>query len=188
VPVGEDQRQHLELTRDLAQRFNARFGDTFTVPEPYILRRTAKILDLQSPDKQMSKSAANQAGVLYLLEEPGSLRRKVRAAVTDSGRQIRAADDKPGITNLLTIYSMLTGRQVAELEGAYDGKGYGDLKGDLAQVVTDFAGPVRERVRELLAEPDRLDDVLAEGARKARKVASATLAAAYDRVGFLPAR
>src|SRR5512142_2924299 len=188
VPVGEDQRQHLELTRDLAQRFNTRFGDTFTVPEPYILRRTAKILDLQSPDKQMSKSAANQAGVLYLLEEPASLRRKVRAAVTDSGRRIRAADDKPGITNLLTIYSMLTGREVAELEEAYDGKGYGDLKGNLAQLVTDFAGPVREHVRELLAEPDRLDDVLAEGARKARKVASATLAAAYDRVGFLPAR
>lgn len=188
VPVGEDQRQHLELTRDLAQRFNARFGDTFTVPEPHILRPAAKILDLQNPDKQMSKSAANQAGVLYLLEEPASLRRKVRSAVTDSGREIRAAEGKPGITNLLTIYSVLSGREVVELEAAYDGKGYGDLKADLAQVVMDFAAPVLERTRELLADPDGLDDVLADGARKARKVASATLAAAYERVGFLPAR
>jgi tryptophanyl-tRNA synthetase len=186
VPVGEDQRQHLELSRDLAARFNRRFGDTFTVPEPHIVRGTAKIFDLQEPTAKMSKSAASQAGVLDLLEDPAVLRRKVRAAVTDSGREVRAGEDKPGVTNLLTIYSTISGRSVPELEEAFAGRGYGDLKQELAAAVADFVAPVQAATARLLADPAGLDDLLGHGAGKAAAVAEPTLAAAYDRVGFSP--
>ncbi|MFL6101180.1 MAG: tryptophan--tRNA ligase [Actinomycetales bacterium] len=186
VPVGEDQRQHLELTRDLAQRFNSRYGPTLRVPEPYIVASTGRIADLQEPTTKMSKSSASQAGVIDLMDEPGSLAKKIKSAVTDNERSVRydlAA--KPGVSNLLTIYSALSGRTVAQLEDEYAGKGYGDLKGDLADVVTGVSGPFRERTLALLDDPESLDAVLAEGADRARSIASKTLARVYDRVGFL---
>src|SRR5919202_1684806 len=187
VPVGEDQRQHLELTRDLATRFNNRFGDTFTVPEAFIPPGAAKILDLQSPDKKMSKSLP-PAGCVNLLDDPKVTAKKIRSAVTDTGREI-VADPvaKPGVTNLLTIHSALSGQSVAQLEEHFAGRGYGDLKKELAEVVTDALAPVQQRTAELLADTAELDRVLAAGAARAREVAAPTLAAVYDRVGFLPA-
>ena len=189
VPVGEDQRQHLELTRDLAQRFNARYGPTVRVPEPYIVKATAKIADLQDPTAKMSKSSASQAGVVDLLDSPSSIAKKIKSAVTDNERSIHYDPQaKPGVSNLLTIYSALSGRSIDELVDAYSGKGYGDLKGDLADVVVGVATPYRERTLALLAEPDLLDAKLAQGAERARDVASVTLARVYDRVGFLPGK
>ncbi|RZU33114.1 tryptophanyl-tRNA synthetase [Blastococcus saxobsidens] len=186
VPVGEDQRQHLELTRDLAVRFNGRFGQTFTVPEAFIPPGAAKILDLQTPEKQMSKSLPG-AGCVFLLDEPKLTAKKIRSAVTDTGREIVAdAANKPGITNLLTIHSALSGRTVAQLEEDFAGRGYGDLKKELAEVVTEFVTPVQQRTQELLDDQAELERILAGGAARAREVASRTLAQAYDRVGFLP--
>jgi tryptophanyl-tRNA synthetase len=186
VPVGEDQRQHLELTRDLAQRFNGRFGPTLRVPEPYILKSTGRICDLQDPTSKMSKSAASQAGVVDLLDDPSSIAKKIKSAVTDNDRTIRFdPETKPGVSNLLTIYSALSGRTVEDLVDAYSGKGYGDLKGDLAEVVLGVAGPYRERTLALLDDPESLDALLAEGADRARTTAAATLARVYERVGFL---
>ncbi|HWM58406.1 MAG TPA: tryptophan--tRNA ligase [Pseudonocardia sp.] len=188
VPVGEDQRQHLELTRDLAQRFNSRFGArVFTVPEPYILAGTAKIQDLQDPSIKMSKSASSPAGLIDLLDDPRANAKKIRSAVTDTEREIRydpAA--KPGISNLLTIYAALTERKIGELEDAYAGRGYGDLKKDLAEIVVDFTAPLRERVQAYVDDPAELDRVLADGAVRAREVAGTTLVDVYDRIGFLP--
>jgi tryptophanyl-tRNA synthetase len=188
VPVGEDQRQHLELTRDLAQRFNHRFKKTFRLPEPYILEETAKILDLQEPQAKMSKSASAPGGIIEMLDDPKVSAKKIRSAVTDSGTEVRFdEEEKPGISNLLTIYATLTGRSVAELESDYVGRGYGDLKKDLAEVVVDFVTPFRDRTLALLDDRDELDAVLHRGAQKARDVADRTLADVYDRVGFLPA-
>jgi tryptophanyl-tRNA synthetase len=187
VPVGEDQRQHLELTRDLAQRFNSRYGRTFVVPEPYILAGTAKIQDLQDPSAKMSKSASSPAGLIDLLDDPKVNARKIRSAVTDTEREIRYDPGaKPGISNLLTVYAALTDRKIGELEDAYAGRGYGDLKKDLAEVVVEFTAPLRERVQVYLDDPAELDVVLATGAAKAREVAGATLATVYDKIGFLP--
>ncbi len=187
VPVGEDQRQHVELTRDLAQRFNSRFGKTHTVPEPHILTGTAKIYDLQDPTAKMSKSGSSPAGIVNLLDDPKTSAKKIRSAVTDTEREIRYdVEAKPGISNLLTIYSALTDRKVAELEGEYAGRGYGDLKKDLAEVVADFTTPLAERVRSYLDDPGELDRILRAGATRAREVAGATLAAVHDRIGFLP--
>jgi len=184
VPVGEDQRQHLELTRDLAQRFNKRYGKTFRIPEAYIVKDTAKIFDLQDPTAKMSKSVP--AGMVELLEDPKRSAKKIRSAVTDAGREIVFdAVDKPGVSNLLTIYSALTGRAVEELVEAYEGKGYGDLKKDLGEVFTEFVTPVQARVAGYLDDPAELDKVLARGAERAREVASVTLARAYERIGFL---
>ncbi|MFV2012923.1 MULTISPECIES: tryptophan--tRNA ligase [unclassified Micromonospora] len=186
VPVGEDQRQHLELTRDLAQRFNTRFGATFTVPAPYIVRDTAKILDLQDPTAKMSKSSSSPAGIIDLLDDPAKSAKKIRSAVTDTGREIiYDPESKPGISNLLTIYAALSGRTLDELTAAYQGKGYGDLKKDLAEVAVEFVRPIQERTRGYLDDPAQLDKILAIGAGKAEAVAAATLAAVYDRVGFL---
>jgi tryptophanyl-tRNA synthetase len=185
VPVGEDQRQHLELTRDLAQRFNTRYGKTFRLPEPYIVKDTAKIFDLQDPTAKMSKSVP--AGVVELLEDPKRGAKKIRSAVTDTGREIVFdVENKPGVSNLLTIYSALSGRAVADLERDYEGKGYGDLKKDLGEVFIEFATPLQQRVRSYLDDPAELDKVLARGAERAREVASVTLRRAYDRIGFLP--
>ncbi|MFI9007359.1 tryptophan--tRNA ligase [Actinosynnema sp. NPDC053489] len=185
VPVGEDQRQHLELTRDLAQRFNTRYGKTFRLPEPYIVKDTAKIYDLQDPTSKMSKSVP--AGVVELLEDPKRSAKKIRSAVTDTGREIAYdPQNKAGVSNLLVIYSALTGRSVESLVADYEGKGYGDLKKDLGEVFTEFATPVRARVAEYLDDPAELDKVLARGAERAREVAGRTLARAYDRIGFLP--
>jgi tryptophanyl-tRNA synthetase len=186
VPVGEDQRQHIELTRDLAGRFNHRFGDTFRLPEPYIVKETAKITDLTDPTAKMSKSASSPAGIVELLDEPKVSAKKVRSAVTDSGREVRFDEtNKPGISNLLTIYSVLAGVSVAELEDRYAGRGYGDLKGDLAELVVEFVTPFRDRTFELLDDRAELDKILATGAERAHAVATDTLAAVYDRVGFV---
>jgi tryptophanyl-tRNA synthetase len=188
VPVGEDQRQHLELTRDLAQRFNTRFGETFIVPEPFIVKETAKIVDLADPTSKMSKSSESQAGVIDILDEPDVIMKKIKRAVTDTGSEIRFdPETKPGVSNLLTIASTLSGRSITELEADYAGKGYGALKTDVADIVVEFTTPVRERTAQWLADPDRLAGVLADGAEQAREVAGRTLAAAYDAIGFLPA-
>ena len=187
VPVGEDQRQHLELTRDLAQRFNHRYKKTFRLPEPYILKATAKITDLQNPTAKMSKSASSPAGIVELLDDPGVSAKKIRSAVTDSGSEVRFDEEqKPGISNLLTIYSALTGRSIEDLETAYDGRGYGDLKKDLAEVVVDFVTPFRDRTLELLDDRAELDSTLRAGTERAAEVAERTLADVYDRVGFAP--
>jgi len=187
VPVGEDQRQHLELTRDLAQRFNTRFGKAFTVPEPFIPTGIAKIQDLQDPSAKMSKSASSPAGIIELLDDPKASAKKIRSAVTDTEREIRFDPEaKPGISNLLTIYSALTDRKVSEIEADYAGKGYGDLKKDLAEVVAQFVEPLRERVRSYRDDPAELDRVLARGATRAREIAAATLTAVHEKIGFLP--
>lgn len=188
VPVGEDQRQHLELTRDLAQRFNHRFGVTFTLPGPYIVKDVAKIADLQDPAIKMSKSASTPQGIVDVLEDPASVRKKIGRAVTDLGSQIKADDEaKPGVTNLLRIYAALAGTPVSELEQRYAGSGYGAFKKDLAEVVVDALAPIRERTAEMLADPAELDRLLGDGASRAREVASQTMATVRDRVGFLPA-
>jgi tryptophanyl-tRNA synthetase len=186
VPVGEDQRQHLELTRDLAQRFNGRYGKAFTVPEPYIPRETAKITDLQDPVAKMSKSSSSPTGIVDLLEDPAKSAKKIRSAVTDAGREV-AFDPagKPGVSNLLTIYSALAGRPIPDLVEAFVGRGYGDLKKELAEVVTAFVRPVQERTRTYLDDPAQLDKLLAVGAEKARAVSAETLRTAYDKIGFL---
>ncbi len=189
VPVGEDQRQHLELTRDLAQRFNHRFGRTFVVPGPYIVADVAKIADLQDPSVKMSKSSSTPQGIIDVLEDPASIRKKISRAVTDMGSEIRADNEaKPGVTNLLRIYAALTGTSLEALERQYEGSGYGAFKKDLADVVVDALAPVRERTEEILADEAELDRMLADGAGRAREVATATMALVRDRVGFLPAR
>ena len=190
VPVGEDQRQHLELTRDLAQRLNSRFGaGTVVVPEPYIVSATAKIYDLQDPTAKMSKSAASPNGLIELLDDPKVVAKRIRSAVTDAEREIRYDPaTKPGVSNLLTILSALSGRTVPSLEADYAGKGYGDLKRDLAEVVVDFLTPFQERVRHYMSDPSALDDVLADGAERARALATPTLERVYDRSGLLPRR
>ena len=187
VPVGEDQRQHLELTRDLAQRFNHRFGKTFTVPGPHIVADVAKIVDLQDPSIKMSKSASSPQGIVDVLEDPASIRKKIARAVTDMGTEVRADEEnKPGVTNLLRIYSALSGASVAELEQRYAGSGYGAFKKDLAEVVVDALAPIRERAAEILADEAELDRILAQGAARAREVASATMSVVRERIGFLP--
>lgn len=184
VPVGEDQRQHLELTRDLAQRFNSRFGQTFVVPKPLIVKETAKILDLQDPTSKMSKSSPN--GAVFLLDDPKTIAKRLKSAVTDSETEIRYDPaTKPGVSNLLTIVAAFTDRDVRMVEADYVGKGYGALKTDAAEVVVNFATPFAERVRELTDDPAELIRLMDEGAHKARAVAVPTLAAVYDRLGFV---
>jgi tryptophanyl-tRNA synthetase len=187
VPVGEDQRQHLELSRDLAQRFNSRYREVFVVPEPHILRETAKIYDLQVVDKQMSKSIGG-SGCVWLLDEPKVLEKKIRSAVTDTGREVRFDPvGKPGVSNLLGILSAMTGEPVTALEDRFRGRGYGDLKKEVAAVLLDWVVPFQERVRHWL-EDERLDAVLERGAQTAGETAARVLAEVYDAVGLLPAR
>ncbi len=189
VPVGEDQRQHLELTRDLAQRFNHRYGRTFVVPGPYIVKDVAKITDLQDPSAKMSKSASSPQGIIDVLEDPASIRKKIGRAVTDPGSEVKFDEvNKPGVTNLLRIYTALSGSSVAELEERYAGVGYGTFKKELAEVIVDALAPIRERTEKMLAEEAELDRLLAEGAARARAVASETMRQVRDRVGFLAAR
>ncbi|CAA9341524.1 MAG: Tryptophanyl-tRNA synthetase [uncultured Nocardioidaceae bacterium] len=186
VPVGEDQRQHLELTRDLAQRFNHRYKKTFRLPEPYILKQTAKILDLQNPGAKMSKSNSSQAGIIDLLDDPKVSAKKIRGAVTDSETEVRFDEQrKPGVSNLLTVYSALTGDTVEALVDKYAGRGYGDLKSDLAEVVVEFVTPIRDRTFELLEDRRMLDAILRAGAERANEIAERTLADVYERVGLL---
>ena len=186
VPVGEDQRQHIELTRDLAQRFNTRYGKTLQIPKPYIVKETSKILDLQDPTSKMSKSASSSAGIILMLDEPKASAKKIKSAVTDTEREIVFDEiKKPGISNLLTIYSTLANRSVASLEQEYVGKGYGNLKDDLATVVSDFVTPFRNATNAFLADPAELELILRKGAAKARAVAEVTLRSVYEAVGFV---
>ena len=188
VPVGEDQRQHVELTRDIAGRFNQRYGDTFLLPEPTIPQVGARIMDLQNPAAKMSKSAESPQGTLRVLDDPDAIRRKIKTAVTDSGREVVASPDKPAITNLLTIYSVATGRSIPELEADYAEKGYAELKADLADVVIEFLRPLQEGYRRIASDPEALAGALDLGAQKAQKVASETLQTVQERVGFVPRR
>jgi tryptophanyl-tRNA synthetase len=186
VPVGEDQRQHVELTRDLAQRFNSRYGDTFVLPDAYIIKESARILDLQDPSAKMSKSLPD-AGTLNLLDDPGVLTKKIKRAVTDTGTEIRFDPaNKPGVTNLLTILSAVTDTPIPKLESEFDGQGYGALKNAVAEAVVAVVEPFGKRLAELLADPAELDRILALGAERARPVAEATVREVYERVGFLP--
>ena len=189
VPVGEDQRQHIELTRDLAERFNTRYAPTFTVPEPYIVKDTAKIFDLQDPTSKMSKSAESPNGLIELLDDPKVIAKRIKSAVTDTGREVRFdPETKAGVSNLLSIYSALQGTTIEALEARYVGHGYGDLKKDLADVVVGALEPFQERVHHFLADPGVLDDVLAAGAKRAREIAGVTLDRVYERTGLLPGR
>ena len=187
VPVGDDQKQHVELTRDLANRFNSRFGATLTVPEPIILKETARIYDLQNPTAKMSKSSSSDSGVVWLLDDLSKTAKKIKSAVTDDDREVRFdRETKPGVSNLLTILSAFTEREVPSLEDEFAGRGYGDLKGAVADAVVGTFGPIRERALELLDDPAELDRMLAANASRANEIAETTLARVYDRVGFLP--
>jgi tryptophanyl-tRNA synthetase len=186
VPVGEDQRQHLELTRDLAMRFNSRFGETFVVPEAHILKETAKIYDLQNPLSKMSKSN-DPKGTINIMDDSAITAKKIKSAVTDTDGEIRFdLENKPGVSNLLGIYSAVTKEPVAALVSSLSGKGYGDLKNQVAEAVLEVVEPIRNRANELLSDPAELDSLLAAGADRANELAEATLAKVYDRIGFIP--
>ncbi len=184
VPVGEDQRQHLELMRTLARRFNGLYGETFVVPEMFVPPAGARVMSLDDPTAKMSKSSPTPASYVAILDEPDVVRRKIRRAKTDSGTEITASPDKPAITNLLDIYAAATGRSVPELEEAYSGKGYGDLKKDLGEVVVETLAPIRERALDLLDDPKGLDDLLEAGAERARGVAASALHEARAKMGL----
>jgi tryptophanyl-tRNA synthetase len=186
VPIGDDQRQHLELARDVAQRFNTRFGDTFTVPQGIYPEVGARIMDLQEPTAKMSTSSPPEAqGVVRMLDDPDVIRRKFKTAVTDSGREVRRAPDKPGVTNLVDILSVATGETPEAIESRYDGEGYGTFKTDVGEAVVELLVPIQERYRELRGDPAELQALLRRGADKAREVSARTLAQMYDRMGFV---
>jgi tryptophanyl-tRNA synthetase len=186
VPVGEDQRQHIELTRDLAGRFNARYGQTFQLPEAYILKTAAKINDIQEPTAKMSKSAGSAAGVIEIMDTPEANLKKIKSAMTDAGREVKYdAAQKPGISNLLTIHSALSGRTIAELENEFDGKGYGDFKAAVADVVVEYLRPIRAKAMELLEDEKHLLQILHQGSEKARAVAQETIATTYKNLGVV---
>ena len=186
VPVGDDQRQHVELTRDLAERFNSRFGQTFVVPKAIIQKESARIYDLQNPTSKMSKSAESVAGLVLLLDEPSVTRKKIMRAVTDTDSVVRFdREEKPGVSNLLVVYAALSGQSIEAIVDEYEGRGYGDLKKGLADVVIAEFEPVRARALELLSDPAELDRQLAANADRASEVAEATLEKAYERVGLL---
>jgi len=186
VPVGEDQRQHIELTRDLAGRFNNRYGQTFQVPDAYIMKEGAKIQDLQEPSAKMSKSSGSGAGVIELMDAPEINIKKIKSAVTDTGREVKFDEkEKAGISNLLTIHSQLSGTSISDLEQRFEGKGYGDFKGEVAEVVVEYFAPIRKRALELLEDESALLKLLAEGAEKARAVASETISQTYKNLGLV---
>ncbi|MEO5982650.1 MAG: tryptophan--tRNA ligase [Pedococcus sp.] len=187
VPVGEDQRQHLEITRDLAERFNKRFGDTLVVPEPHILKESAKVMDLQEPTAKMSKTGSSDKGLIWLMDDPAKTAKKIRSAVTDTDTQVRYdVEHKPGISNLMVIHSVLSGQSLAAIESRFEGSGYGDFKKEVADVVVGAVTPFRARMTELLDDTAELDRTLAAGADQAREVARATMVRVRDRVGLLP--
>ncbi len=189
VPVGEDQRQHLELTRDLAMRFNSRFGKTFEVPEAHILKETAKIYDLQEPTAKMSKSTQDPKGLINLMDEPSAITKKIKSAVTDTDGEIRFdRDSKPGVSNLLGIFAAVTGQSVASLENEYAGRGYGDLKSAVAEAVISLVEPMQQRTKDLLEDSAELDNLLALGAERASELAEKTLADVHAKLGFIPKR
>ena len=184
IPVGEDQRQHLELCRDLAQRFNHQYSETFVIPEPYIPKQGAKIMSLADPSRKMSKSDDNERATLYILDEPDRIRKKIASAVTDSGSEIKATPEKSGVTNLLTIHSALSGKSIPDLEEHFSGKGYGELKSELTEIITESLSPVRTKYKELIEDKSYLKSVLAEGAGAAQKRAYKILSKVYRKVGF----
>ncbi len=186
VPIGDDQRQHLELSRDVAERFNSRFGETFVVPEGIYPEVGARIMDLQEPTRKMSTTGGTEQGTVKLLDEPDTIRKKFRSAVTDSGREVRRAPDKPGVSNLVDILAVATSRSPDEVERAYEGMGYGDLKTDVGEAVVAFVAPVRERYLELRRDEPELARQLSIGAAKARAESAPTLATMYERMGFVP--
>jgi tryptophanyl-tRNA synthetase len=186
VPVGDDQRQHIELARDVAERFNARYGETFKVPRGVFPEVGARIMDLQEPTKKMSTTGGTPQGTVLVLDPPDAIRRKFKTAVTDSGRDVRyLPEEKPGVSNLIEILSVASGRSIPEVEAAYDGRGYGDLKGDVAEAVVELFAPVQTRYAELRADEGELRRLLRVGADKARETAAPTLAAIYERMGFV---
>ncbi|CAB4830436.1 TrpS Tryptophanyl-tRNA synthetase [Candidatus Nanopelagicaceae bacterium] len=186
VPVGEDQRQHIELTRDLAGRFNTRYGQTFQLPEAYILKTAAKINDIQEPTAKMSKSAGSAAGVIEIMDTPEANLKKIKSAMTDAGREVKYdVAEKPGISNLLTIHSALSGRTIAELENEFDGKGYGDFKAAVADVVVEYLRPIRAKAMELLEDEKHLLQILHQGSEKARAVAQETIENTYKNLGVV---
>jgi tryptophanyl-tRNA synthetase len=186
VPIGDDQRQHLEITRDIAERFNGRYGETFTVPEGVYPEEGARIKNLQQPERLMSTSAGNPQGVVRIVDEPDVIRGKFKTAVTDSGREVRHdSGEKPGISNLLEIMSVATGDPVPSIEARYDGAGYGAFKEDVGEAVVTLLAPIQERYRELRSDEDELRRLLAEGAEKAREASAPTLELMYDRMGFV---
>ena len=184
VPVGEDQRQHVELTRDIAERFNSRYGRTLAVPKVVTPKLGAKILDLQEPTKKMSTTGGTAQGTVQMLDEPDVIRKKIKSAVTDSGREVRRGEGKEGIENLISIMSVATGQEPEAIESRYDGAGYGNFKADVAEAVVDLLGPIQTRYRELRGDPAELQRLLAIGADKARAVSSPTLGLMYERMGF----
>ncbi|MGH3133742.1 MAG: tryptophan--tRNA ligase [Gaiellaceae bacterium] len=184
VPVGVDQRQHVELTRDIAERFNSRFGETFTLPRGVYPETGAKVMDLQEPEKKMSTTGGTEQGTIYVLDTPDTIRRKFKTAVTDSGREIVHAPDKPGVSNLIEIMSVATGDSIAAIEARYDGQGYGAFKQEVADSVVALLEPFQDRFRELRDDPGELHRTLALGAEKARAAAAPTLETMYERMGF----
>ena len=187
VPVGEDQRQHLEITRDLAERFNTRFGETLVVPDAYIVKGSAKIMDLQDPTSKMSKTGSSPKGLIDLMQDPAKIAKNIRSAVTDTDGEVRYdPEHQPGISNLLVIHSVLSGTPVEEVAASFAGRGYGDFKKEVADVVVECLTPFQERLAELLDDPAELDRILADGADRAREVARATMARVRDAAGLLP--
>jgi tryptophanyl-tRNA synthetase len=188
VPIGDDQRQHLELTRDIAERFNARFGETFTVPVGVYPEIGARVMDLQEPDRKMSTTGGTPQGTLLMLDPPDTIRKKVRSAVTDSGSEVRRGDDKAGVTNLIDLMTVATGEPPETIEARYDGGGYGRFKSDVAEAIVELLAPIQERYDAIRGDTPELARVLAMGAEKARAAAEPTLRAMYERMGFvLPA-
>ncbi len=186
VPIGDDQRQHLELSRDVAQRFNSRFGETFKVPEGVYPEVGARIMDLQEPMKKMSTTGGTPQGTVLVLDPPETIRRKFKTAVTDSGREVRyAPDEKPGVSNLIEILSASTGRTIGEVEASYDGQGYGTLKDEVGEAVVELFAPIQERYAELRADETELRRLLRVGADKARETSAPTLQLMYERMGFV---
>jgi tryptophanyl-tRNA synthetase len=185
VPIGDDQRQHLELTRNVAERFNSRYGETFKLPEGIYPEVGARVMDLQEPDRKMSTTGGTPQGTIGLLDPPDTLRRKVRSAVTDSGNEVRRGEDKPGITNLIDMMAVATGSNPEEIEARYDGTGYGKFKEDVAEAVVALLDPIRLRYGEVRSNQAVLRAILAEGAAKAELIAAETLEVAYERVGFV---
>jgi tryptophanyl-tRNA synthetase len=184
VPVGADQKQHVELTRDLAERFNNRFGETFVIPKPLIAEEGARIMGLDDPTKKMSKSAASEYNYISLIDSPDEIAKKIRKAVTDSGEKIELSDDKPAIKNLLTIYALLQDRMPAEVTEEFLGKGYGDFKNALTEVILEALGPIRDRIMELTDDPAEVNRILRDGAERAEAQATKTLASVKQRMGL----